>query len=250
MNEMTTFSFENLQVRALTDGNGEPWLVAMDVSAILGYSDAHKMTQRLDQEDVQNRQISGFGNRGINLINESGLYAAVLGSTKEEAKKFRKWVTGEVLPSIRKTGSYQVSSAPNQMVPQTFGQALQLAADQQLVIEQQKAQLEADKPYTELAKAITGQETMGRRDWIGIMKNEYGLGAKEKQVTKFLMDKNYLYKDQLSGGSRAYAQHADLFKLEMEPLNGKLRPVLKITGKGVLDLTPIVLRHFNEGEED
>jgi prophage antirepressor-like protein len=65
-----------------------------------------KMTSKLDDDEVQNLQIGGFGNRGVNVINESGLYSCTLTSKKPEAKAFKKWVTSEVLPSIRKTGSY------------------------------------------------------------------------------------------------------------------------------------------------
>ena len=135
-------------------------------------------------------------------------------------------------------------------VPQDFAQALQLAADQQKKIQEQQAKLTADKPYTDLAKAITSQDTMVRRDWIAIMKKENGLGAKEKEVTRFLMEEGYLYRDQLTGEARAYAQYADLFKLEKEVINGKLITLLKITGKGVMDLTSVVLQHFMGEEED
>jgi hypothetical protein len=70
------------------------------------------MTKRLDEDEKQNLQIAGFGPRGVTLINESGLYSAVLGSTKEEAKPFKKWVTSEVLPSIRKAGGYRIGGGP------------------------------------------------------------------------------------------------------------------------------------------
>lgn len=86
---------------------GDPWFVAMDVAQALDYGDAEAMTRRLDADEKQNRRIVGFGPRGVTLINESGLYAAILGSRKLGAKRFRKWVTGTVLPSIRKTGQFQ-----------------------------------------------------------------------------------------------------------------------------------------------
>jgi len=78
---------------------------------------------RLDDDEKQNRQIVGFGNRGIALISEAGLYAAVLGSSKEEAKTFKKWVTAEVLPSIRKTGGYQIK---RRATSDEFARALKL----------------------------------------------------------------------------------------------------------------------------
>ncbi|WAR46951.1 BRO-N domain-containing protein [Methylomonas rapida] len=113
------FQFHNYSLRMLVDENGEPWFVAMDVAEILDYTDAQAMTRRLDEDEVRNRQIVGFGNRGVTTVNESGLYSSIIGSHKPEAKAFKKWVTSEVLPSIRKHGYYvaQGSSAPDS-VPQ------------------------------------------------------------------------------------------------------------------------------------
>lgn len=104
--EVTPFIYNGHNLSTITDDHGEVWFIAKEVAEILDYSDAHKMCERLDADEKQNRQIRGFGNRGVTLINESGLYSAILGSTKPEAKPFKKWVTSEVLPSIRKTGSY------------------------------------------------------------------------------------------------------------------------------------------------
>lgn len=101
------FSFHSNELRVL-ERDGEPWFVAMDIAEVLGYSDAQAMTRRLDDDETQNLQIVGFGNRGATVINESGMYSAILGSTKPEAKAFKKWVTSEVLPTIRKTGGYQM----------------------------------------------------------------------------------------------------------------------------------------------
>ena len=96
---------DNIKIRAILIGN-EPYFVAMDIANALDYGDTEAMTRRLDDDEIQNLQIVGFGNRGVNLINESGLYNAILGSNKPESKTFKKWVTKEVLPSIRKNGGY------------------------------------------------------------------------------------------------------------------------------------------------
>lgn len=111
MSNITPFSFNGHKVTVLDDGSGELQFVAMEVAAILGYSDTEAMTRRLDEDEKQNRQIVGFGPRGVTVINESGLYSATIASQKTEAKHFKKWVTRDVLPSIRKTGSYTVPKA-------------------------------------------------------------------------------------------------------------------------------------------
>ena len=106
MNNLIPFDFDGSAIRVLTDDAGEPWFVAMEIAEVLGYSDAFEMTKRLDDDERQNRQIAGFGPRGVTLISESGLFSAVLSSTKPEAKRFKRWVTHDVLPAIRKTGVY------------------------------------------------------------------------------------------------------------------------------------------------
>lgn len=105
-NKIKLFKFHNHVLRVFPDENGEPWFIAKDVAEILQYSDPYEMTKKLDEDEVQNLRLAGFNNRGVNLINESGLYSATFSSHKTEAKNFKRWVTHEVLPSIRKTGSY------------------------------------------------------------------------------------------------------------------------------------------------
>lgn len=88
--------------------DGEPWLVGKDVATALGYGDTDQaLRKHVDEEDKLNRQFDGSGqNRCVTVINESGLYSLVLSSKLPGAKKFRRWVTSEVLPSIRKHGGY------------------------------------------------------------------------------------------------------------------------------------------------
>lgn len=109
-NGLIPFQFQTNTLRVISDENGDPWFVAMDVAAILDYSETEKMTRRLDDDEKSISQIGGLGpktgGKGIVLISESGLYEAIFGSNKPEAKAFKKWVKTEVLPSIRKTGVY------------------------------------------------------------------------------------------------------------------------------------------------
>jgi prophage antirepressor-like protein len=78
----SAFIFQSHQLTVITEKDGEVWFIAKEVAEILGYSDAQAMTRRLDTDEVSNRQIVGFGNRGINLINEPGLYSSIIGSNK------------------------------------------------------------------------------------------------------------------------------------------------------------------------
>ena len=107
-------------------------------------------------------------------------------------------------------------------------------------------QIETDRPYTEIARAITGSGTMVVRDWIALMKDDHGIKLKEKRVREFLHDSGYWYWTQTHPReTRAYSQFSHLFKLEPELVNGIYRNVLKITGQGVLELTPVVIKHFS-----
>lgn len=107
-NNLQPFDFKGNQVRILTDKKGEPWFVAKDVCNVLGYQNASKaITDHVDAGDkLNNESLSSLGQRGGWVINESGLYCLILSSKLERAREFRKWVTSEVLPQIRRTGGY------------------------------------------------------------------------------------------------------------------------------------------------
>jgi len=109
MNENRTdlieYDFNGVSIRVVMI-NDEPWFVAKDVCDVLEYTNARKaIADHVDKEDVTNRYVPMFSNN-YNLINESGLFSLILSSKKPEAKTFKRWVTHEVLPQIRKTGSY------------------------------------------------------------------------------------------------------------------------------------------------
>ena len=106
MTEITVFDFEDNAVRVI-EIDGEPWFVAADVARVLEYRDAEVACRALDEDEKGTLNVcTPGGNQEMKGINESGLYHLVLVSRKPEAKRFRKWVTAEVLPSIRKTGMY------------------------------------------------------------------------------------------------------------------------------------------------
>jgi prophage antirepressor-like protein len=109
MSSIIPFSFESTEIRAIANDQGEPWFVASDVAEVLGYREAYHMVRLLD-DDEKGPHIVGTpgGDQEMTIISESGLYACILKSRRPEAKAFRKWVTSEVLPTLRKTGRYAV----------------------------------------------------------------------------------------------------------------------------------------------
>lgn len=155
MNELQLFSNSEFgKVRAIQQ-DGEPWFVGRDVATALGYANPNDaLAKHVDNEDEQVSRIAiGGQTYNVVIINESGLYSLVLSSKLPSARKFKRWITKDVIPTIRKTGGYSLA------VPKTFAEALRLAATQQEQIEQQQRQLEADKPKVAFADAITSSST-------------------------------------------------------------------------------------------
>lgn len=118
MNTISNFTFHNEYNVRIIDLNGELWFVAADVASALDYPSAPQMTRNLDDDEKGMHNVHTLGgSQEMLIINESGLYSAILKSRKPEAKKFKKWVTSEVLPTIRKTGKYE---APKPITPRNY----------------------------------------------------------------------------------------------------------------------------------
>lgn len=117
MNATVIYQFENQQVRIIQDKHGEPWFVAVDVCSALEISNASDAIKRLD-DDEKMTLVTAEGHSGqrggaqsLNLVSEAGLYGLIMTSRKQEARRFKRWVTHDVLPSIRKHGRYSTSGA-------------------------------------------------------------------------------------------------------------------------------------------
>lgn len=131
MDEVAIFTYTGHEVRTIMI-DGDPWFVAADVCAVLGIANPSDAIRNLDDDEYMlvaaTLANSEGGNPHLNVINESGLYSLILRSRKPEARTFKRWITREVIPSIRKTGSYGQPVQPQ--IPQTYAEALRLAADQ------------------------------------------------------------------------------------------------------------------------
>lgn len=157
MNDLQIFNNEEFgEVRTL-EIDGEPWFVGKDVALALGYKDtADGLKNHVDDEDKRLVKVGEIptletSNYGAYIINESGLYSLILGSRLPNAKKFKRWVTSEVLPAIRKTGGYQL--------PQTYAEALRALADQAEKTEQLRLENTEMKPKAEFFDAVAGSRT-------------------------------------------------------------------------------------------
>ena len=148
MNEIQVWNYESSEVRTV-QVNGEPWFVLSDVCKVLELSTPARVAERLEKDEVsQTHTIDRMGReQKTTIINESGLYTVILRSDKPQAKPFRKWVTSEVLPSIRKHGSYSVQSQFADLSPQL-----------QVLIQMETRQKQIEARQVEQATALAGLE--------------------------------------------------------------------------------------------
>lgn len=155
MNELKQFNFENNQVRTLLI-NDEPWFVGKDVAQILGYSNPRdalsKHVENEDKDSVAIRDSIGRMQK-TPIINESGVYALIFGSKLPDAKKFKHWVTSEVLPKLRKTGSY---SAKEMSSEELMAKAL---IEAKSVLERQNKQIIEMKPKALFADTVAASDS-------------------------------------------------------------------------------------------
>lgn len=195
MNEIRNFIFQGSPIRVFKDENGEPWFVAKEIAAILGYSETAVMNRRLDDDEKTNLQIPQVGSNyttNITIINESGLYNAVLGSTKPEAKALRKWVTSEVLPSIRRTGGY-IAATGTETPEELYARALtslKAALDRQkAIVAEQAGQLELQAPDVEYTRNVLASDGLHTVNAVAVH-----LGISAIRLNKFLVAENWIYR--------------------------------------------------------
>lgn len=230
MNELQLFNFENNQVRTLLI-NDEPWFVGKDVADILGYQNGSRdINRHVHEEDRQNYQNGTFDSpRGMTIINESGLYALIFGSKLAEAKRFKHWVTSEVLPQIRKTGSYAS--------PQLTGEELMAKAliEANSVLARQSKQLEEQKPKVLFADSVIASKgSILVRELAKLIKqNGYDIG--EKKLYRWLREKGYICKN--STEPTQMAMNLGLFEIVVRTIERgdappKATRTTKVTGKG------------------
>lgn len=193
MNNIQIFKYENNDVRTV-EMNGEPWFVLKDVCVVLGLGTVSKVADRLDADEKGMNQIhTPGGMQDVTVINESGLYNVILRSDKPEAKPFRKWVTSEVLPSIRKNGGYiagQEQLTPSELMAKAMLVANKTLAEREARISELKVQNAIMQP-----KAEYFDELVDRNLLTSFRETAKQLGVEEKKFISFLMEKKYIYRD-------------------------------------------------------
>ncbi|MEE8663511.1 MAG: phage antirepressor [Acetobacter sp.] len=242
------FSFEGTEVRVL-DQSGEPWWVLSDVCAVLEHTNSRMAAQRLD-EDEKGVSISDTlgGPQEMTVINESGLWSLVLTSRKPAAKRFKKWITSEVIPSIRKTGGYMTAS-PEETPEEIMLRALTIAKE---TVDRQKLELEVANKQAKLQAARLEAVTPKARalDVLAGMDGFFGLreaakecGWPEGKFIQRLHEMRWIFKQE---PNRPWQAHSDKLRdgllahktYEQTKPNGEvsLRYQVVVTAKGLTRL--------------
>lgn len=233
MNELKVFNSEEFgDVRTVTI-NGEPWFVGKDVADILGYQNGSRdINRHVHEEDRQNYQNGTFDSpRGMTIINESGLYALIFGSKLESAVRFKHWVTSEVLPAIRKTGSYQAPQGKELL-------ALAVLEAQKTIDEQSKA-IERMKPKVIFANAVETSHTSILIGDLAKLLKQNGVETGQKRLFDWMREKGYLIKRKGSDWNMPTqkAMNMKLFEVKESTVNNpdgsvRINRTTKVTGRG------------------
>lgn len=200
MNNLQIFNSPEFGQVRIVQQNGEPWFIGKDVAEILGYSNTKDaIAKHVDDEDKLGSQIATSGqNRNMTIINESGLYSLILSSKMPKAKEFKRWVTSEVIPAIRKHGGYLTADKIEQALtdPDTIIKLATTLKEERAARQQAEASLQAAKPKVLFADAVSASDsTILIGDLAKILKqNGYNTG--QKRLFQWLRDNGYLIKRQ------------------------------------------------------
>ena len=239
MNDIQQFDFKGNQFRSLTDSQGEPWFVAKDVCNILEISNPSDALKRLDDDE---RARFNLGRQGeTNIVNEAGLYVLVLGSRKPEAHEFKRWVTHEVLPQIRKTGGYiPTTDVDDDMT--ILAKAVMIGQrtmeEQKRRIESQESHIRELEPKALFADAVAASDGTCLVGELAKMLRQNGLDIGQNRLFKLLQDDGFLGK---SGSNRNVptqkAMELGLFRIKETAVTHSdghvtISRTPKVTGKG------------------
>lgn len=248
-NELQIFKNEELEmeVRTLVI-NGEPYFVGKDVAEILGYSNSSKaVSTHVDDEDkilemIAHSQNGNMVKTQTALINESGLYSLILSSKLPQAKKFKRWVTSEVLPQIRKTGGY-IPVDEGMTDSEIMARALLIAQGtinkKDELIRQHEKTIEQQKPLVDFANTVAStSKSIDMSSFAKLIKDE-GIKMGRNKLFEWLRNNGYLMKNK---NNEPYQRYIDSKIFEVVEytiiINGKSEPKIKtlVTGKGQIYL--------------
>lgn len=239
MNEIKIFDNPEFGKVRTMEINGEPYFVGKDVAIILGYAKPENaLTTHVDGDDTLKQGVTDNLGRAQNttLINESGLYSLILSSKLPKAKEFKRWVTSEVLPSIRKHGAYAVDELLND--PEFAIKTFTALKEERERSKRLSEQIEEDKPKVIFADSVSAAKSSILIGDLAKILKQNGVDIGQKRLFGWLRDNGYLIK---GGSSRNMptqkAAEMGLFEVKVSTVNnpdGSIRETktTKVTGKG------------------
>ncbi|GED68025.1 antirepressor [Brevibacillus reuszeri] len=240
-NELQAFSYEGNEIRTVQK-NGEPWWVLKDVCAALELTDTNKVAERLDSDELtRSKLVSGGQAREMYIVSESGLYNVILRSEKPEAKKFKRWVTHEVLPTIRKHGAYITYSKLEEIIndPDAWIKMLTTLKEERTAKERLELEATQNKPKVVFADAVSVSEgTILIGELAKILKGN-GIDIGQNRLFERLRQDGYLIKRKGTdyNAPTQRAMELGLFKVKETAITHwdghvTISKTTKVTGKG------------------
>ena len=253
MNDIQMFNNPEFgQIRTI-DHDGEPWFVGKDVAAALGYSDVNKaIAMHVDDEDKLNdKSSSSLGQRGGWVINESGLYSLVLSSKLPTAKKFKRWVTSEVIPSIRKHGGYLTPDKVEELLinPDAVIKMLTAIKDEREARQAAEMQIEENRPKVLFADAVSASKQSILIGELAKLLKQNGVEIGQQRLFEWLRNKGYLIRRQGTDRNMPTqrAMELGLFEIKETTISHSdghisINKTPKVTGKGQVYFINIFLK--------
>lgn len=242
MNDLKVFMYNEQTVRTLFDEKGELFFVGKDVAEILGYQRPdNAIRNHVDDEDKAMHQISASGQmRNMLAINESGLYSLILSSKLPTAKQFKRWVTSEVLPNIRKHGTHMTPETIEKVLadPDTIIQIATQLKEERAKRMQAEVVIEQQKPKVLFAQAVETSETSILVGQLAKLLTQNGISIGQNRLFAWLRDNGYLGKKGAHYNEPTqYAVERGWFEVverTMQNPDGSVRitRTTKVTGKG------------------
>lgn len=242
MNQLQVFNNEELgQVRTVAKGE-DVWFVAKDVCEVLEIKNTTQAVQKLDEDEVTMFNIGGLSGN-TNIINESGLYSLIMTSRKPQAKAFKKWVTSEVLPSIRKHGAYMTDQALEQAVTNPdfmIGLLTNLKEEKAKRVEAERALLQ-QQPLVTFAEAVQVSTNLITVKQLANLMRQKGIDTGQNRLFEWFRENGYLCKKRgsLYNTPTQYSMDLELFESQEYVRTNSLGEFVtsfttKVTGKGQL----------------
>lgn len=243
MTDLQIFNSPEFGAIRTIEKDGEPWFVGKDVAVALGYKDTvNALKSHVDTEDKGGWQITTqFGEKETTIINESGLYSLVLSSKLPTAKKFKRWVTNEVIPSIRKHGAYMTPETLEAAIlnPDTMIKLCTALKDEQEKRKALEQQIESQKPAVLFTGAVETSKTSILIEELAKMLKQNGINIGPNRLFEWMRQNGYLIKRKGTDYNMPTQRSMEmgLFEIKETAINNpdgsiRISKTPKVTGKG------------------